>query len=364
MFFLNKVLEPYGLKILGQLIALSGLFGLIVQPIWQLGKFFYSPGRMHKVKRQNVIGTVAVAAAVVAIVLFLPLPYSVKCTFEVQPRGAQQVFAAVPGQIQLVSFRPGEKVKPGDVILKLANPDLEYEVLELEARYQEAEQVVRNLRDQRYSDPTAIDQIVIAEEVMGSAKKQYEEKKKEFDRLAIVAETAGTIIPPPARHDKEASSQGRLPAWSGTPFDKRNVGALVTPTDLVCQLGDPSNMEAVLVVDQAYIDLVREDQPVRMLLEANTRRAFDGQIEEIAATEMKVASRGLSAAAGGRLETKTDSSGLVRPLNTSYQARVPLGEAAGELQAGMQGQARIYTGWQPLGRRLYRYCAKTFHFDL
>jgi hypothetical protein len=34
------------------------------------------------------------------------------------------------------------------------------------------------------------------------------------------------------------------------------------------------------------------------------------------------------------------------------------------LQAGMQGQARIYTGWQTLWQRLYRFCAKTFHFDL
>jgi hypothetical protein len=30
----------------------------------------------------------------------------------------------------------------------------------------------------------------------------------------------------------------------------------------------------------------------------------------------------------------------------------------------MQGQARVYTGWQSLGWRLYRYLAKTFHFDL
>jgi putative peptide zinc metalloprotease protein len=79
---------------------------------------------------------------------------------------------------------------------------------------------------------------------------------------------------------------------------------------------------------------------------------------------MQVANPGLSAQAGGRLETKTDASGLVRPLSTSYQARVPLGDAAGALQVGMQGQAKIYTGWQPLGRRLYRYLTKTFHFDL
>jgi putative peptide zinc metalloprotease protein len=136
------------------------------------------------------------------------------------------------------------------------------------------------------------------------------------------------------------------------------------PTDLLCQIGDPHNMEAVLVIDQAYIDLITEGNPVRLLLEAYTRRAFDSKVEKIASTELKVASRGMSAAKGGRLETKMDEAGQVRPLNTSYQARAPLGELAGALEAGMQGQARIYPGWQPLARRLYRFFNKTFHFDL
>ena len=75
LLFLNKVLEPYGLKIIGRMVGLMGLFGLIVQPLWQLGKFFYMPGRMHKVKRYRVIASLAVVAALVAVFLFVPLPF-------------------------------------------------------------------------------------------------------------------------------------------------------------------------------------------------------------------------------------------------------------------------------------------------
>jgi putative peptide zinc metalloprotease protein len=367
LFFLNKVFEPYGLKIIGQLIALSGLVGLVVQPVWQLAKFFYTPGRMHKVKRERIAGTIAALAGAAAFVLFVPLPYSVKCMFEVQPRGAQQVHPAVAGQITEVVRRPGQAVQPGDEILKLANPDLQMELLQIEGRYEEAEQAIENLKQQGFSDSAALDQLEIAQKVRDAALKQLEAKKEEYDRLTVVAPegAAGTIIPPPWRVDKLAAGQGRLKTWEGTPFDDRNVGALLTPADLICQIGDPGDMEAMLIVDQAYIDLVREGQPVRMLLESNTRQAYASKVEAIADSEMKVASRAMSAQAGGRLETKTDSTtGMVRPLNTSYHVRVPLGNAAGELQVGMQGQARIYTGWQPLGRRLYRYLAKTFHFDL
>jgi putative peptide zinc metalloprotease protein len=366
IFFLNKVFEPYGLKIIGQLIALSGFVGLIVQPVWGMVKFFRSPGSMNKMKKERFGGSVAAVVVAIALFLFLPLPYSVKCTFEVQPRGGRPMFAVVPGQIKQVNYRPGEVVKGGDVILELDNADLELGLMELRGRLAEAEQSVKNLSVLRHYDPSGGDQIEMAKEVRDSVQKQYEERKKEVERLKIAVPegVSGTIIPPPARQDNIATAQGRLPSWSGTPFDAKNRGALLTPTDLICQIGNPDDMEAVLIVDQAYIDLVREGQSVRLLLEADTRRAYESKISEIAQTELKVASPAMSAAKGGRLETKPDPAGQLRPLNTSYQARVPLGDVGLTLQAGMQGQARIYTGWQPLYRRVARFVAKTFHFDL
>jgi putative peptide zinc metalloprotease protein len=198
-----------------------------------------------------------------------------------------------------------------------------------------------------------------------AAQTQYEQKKEELDRLTIKSPADGTIIPPPSRPEKAAAAPGRLRGWYGTPFDRKNLGAMITPSDPICVVGNPTDVEAVLVVDQAYIDLVREGQAVRVLLEADTHHAYDSQIESVAAVEVQAVSRGSSTQSGGRLETKTDmATGTVRPLSTSYQAAAPLGDSVGRVQVGMQGQARIYTGWQPLGRRLYRFLSKTFHFDM
>ena len=365
LFFLNRVFEPYGLKIIGQLIALSGFVGLVVQPIVGLTKFFYTPGSMRKMKPARLTATIVVLVAALAAFLFLPLPYSVKSTFEVQPRGARQIFPTVTGQIAEVYVRPGQHVEAGAPIMRLDSPELEFELTELDGRRQEAIQQVQGLLAQRFRDPTALDQLRVAEELRDAVESQYAEKKQQFDRLTLKAPASGTVIPPPARLDKAAAAQERLPSWQGTPFDRKNIGATLTPSDLVCLIGNPEDVEAVLVIDQAYIDYVREGHEVRLLLEANTHKAYESKIEEIAATNVKAVSRGISAQAGGRLETKTDpKSGMVQPLSTSYQARVPLGNAAGKLQMGMQGQARIYTGWQPLGRRVYRFVSKTFHFDL
>jgi putative peptide zinc metalloprotease protein len=364
IFFLNRVFEPYGLKIIGQVMALAGFFGLIAQPIWAIGKFFWTPGRLHKMKRERLIGTCAVIGVALLFVFVVPLPYSVKCMFEIQPREGHQVFPVVPGIIQEVGYRPGDQVAEGDVILKLQNLDLKQQLLELEGKYLELEEAYRVIEDQRQADPAAADQLEVTGAMRDSAQRQYEEKKKEFEKLTIVAPAAGTVIPPPARADKISSSQGRLPTWEGTPFDERNRGALLTPTDLICQIGDPQRMDAVLIIDQAYIDLIHPDQRVRVLLEAYTRKAYETTIEEIATTQVKVVPRGMSTQASGRLETTMDPSGQFRPLNTSYQARAPLVDVPGKLQAGMQGQARIYTKWQTAWQRFYRFAAKTFHFDL
>ena len=92
VFFLNQSFEPYGLKIIGQIMALSGFVGLVVQPVWELVKFFWTPGSMNKMKSERVAATVGVIAAAVLFVFLVPLPFSVKCTFEIQPRGGQQVY--------------------------------------------------------------------------------------------------------------------------------------------------------------------------------------------------------------------------------------------------------------------------------
>ena len=69
--------------------------------------------------------------------------------------------------------------------------------------------------------------------------------------------------------------------------------------------------------------------------------------------------------AGGALNTKQDpNTGATRPLSTSYQASVPLDNSDGLLGVGDTGTARIYTGWQSIGQRLYRYVIRTFHFSL
>ena len=128
LFFLNKVFEPYGLKIIGQLIALGAVYGLVVQPFVNLYKFFKVPGRLGKVVRWRMYTTIAVIAAAIAGVLFIPLPSHIYCGLEVQARNAAPVYVEQPGILENVSVKPGDRVEKGQVLAELS--DLALDVID------------------------------------------------------------------------------------------------------------------------------------------------------------------------------------------------------------------------------------------
>ena len=123
-------------------------------------------------------------------------------------------------------------------------------------------------------------------------------------------------------------------------------------------------MEAVLVIDQADIDLVKIGVEADMKIDSAKMETFSGFVRQISEMNMKETPESLSTQVGGRLDTEMDSSGRLRPMSTSYQARVPLEDVKVPLRAGYRGQAKIYVGWKSLGWRLYRFLAKTFSFEM
>ena len=197
--------------------------------------------------------------------------------FEIQAHDAAQVFANVQGKLVEIHKKPGETVQAGDVIMKLENEQLRYELVGMKGQLEEAEQRLSSLRRARFSDSDLVDQLAAAGKDRDAKKKLYDDKQKEVDRLTIVAPRDGTIIPIPHKVDRAAQAEGRLATWSGSPFDAKNLNATFQPSDILCQVGDPSDLDAVLVIDQSYIDYVQEGHVVRV----NLSEPADGVPDEV-----------------------------------------------------------------------------------
>jgi len=351
------------LKVIGQIIGLAGLFGLVVMPLWKFGKFLYIPGRMDQVKMPNVYVTVSVMAALVLGVLLIPLPHRVWCTAYVQPRNAAAVYAPVPGHLAELKTRPGEQVEAGTVLGRMVNLDLQQQINDLSGDCQEYRVQLQSLEMQGFRDSKALGQKMQVAESLVAAEEALKDRKAVLERMTLKAEKSGTVFAPPVR-PQPPRQEDQLPEWTGQLLSQRNVGAHLTAGELFCQIGDPNDLEAVVIIDQGDVEFVREGQTVRIKLDAYPGATFESQIENISEIELASVPKALSQAAGGSIATRTDKTGVQHPLSTSYQASAPLDLQGERLRLGMRGQAKIYTDWRPLGAVLWRFFMETFTFQM
>ncbi len=360
-WFLIQVLEPYGLQSIGRMVAMVGFAGLVVQPMIQTWKFIRTPGRLAKVKRKPVLISLAVLSAVIAAVVYIPLPHRIRTPFEIRPTQAGSVYAGVAGKI-VQTVQPGTLVKAGDPVAELENLDLELRLTELVGQEQEALVKLRNLEWRAHTDPTLKAQFDTQVELIQSLRAMQERTRDELSRLVVLARRDGIVIPPPDKSAQEGD--GRLPGWSGSPLDPANRGALVTPDDLLCEIGSADELEAVLIVDQGDVQLVNLGHHVDLKLEATRGSKFSGVIAEKSESEIRNTSASMSLQTGGSLETEIDpATGMAKPRNVSYQARVPLANVDQTLRPGYRGVAKIHAEPMSAGQRLWRFIAKTFNFD-
>jgi putative peptide zinc metalloprotease protein len=362
-WFVIKVLEPYGLQAIGRMVACIGFSGLVAQPVIKTWKFCRTPGRLSKVKRTPLLITLGIFGATVTGVCYIPLPHHIDCAFEVRPSEAGSVYAGTPGRIAW-TVEPKTEVRAGQEIAILRNPDLEIRLADLKGEEEVAGVQLTNLSYRSRDDVALKAQIETQKELLLAIQSLRAETEQEIERLTVRAKRDGFVIPPPERKPQD-SQDGRLSGWTGTPLQKKNRGAMLTADDVICEIGATGACEAVLIIDQGDVQLVRVGQAVDMKLDSRRLETFSGMITEKSNEPLASASMSMSSQTGGDLQTEIDpTTGQIKPRNVSYQARVPLEISDIPNRPGYRGSAKIHVDPMSLGSRLWRVIAKTFNFEL
>ena len=363
LWFLYIVFEPYGLQVIGKLIAVMAIGGLVFQPLWKLGKFFYVPGRIDRVKKPRMLVSITVAAVVVPAPFMLPIPHYVRCGFYIQPRDATSVYVESPGELQQIHVRPGQSVLAGHPIVTLDDVDLKITLARLVGEMRGLETKLASLRPREFEDESAAHEIAEVEESIVAIDDQIARRRQELDSMRVIAPTAGVIIPPPTV-SKPQDDPSRLPTWFGSPLDQRNTHAFLVEGTPICQVGDPRNVEAVLAIDQGDIEFVQPGQKIEIFVNQLPGQRLRTQLDQVSRLDMKITPKGLSSKNGGDVITHTDASGQERPMNTTYQANAAIQSDANELLIGVTGRAKIHTGYQTVASRVWRYICQTFDFSV
>ena len=355
LWFLNRVFEPYGLQIVGQLIAMAALYGLVVAPLWQLGKFLHVPGRLETVKKHRAAYCAAGAGLVLAAIVYVPLPYYLVCDFQIQPRDAGSVYVDVPGRLDEIHVEPGQSVKAGQPLVTLTNLDAETSLARVvEQREQLASRLV-GLRHQAFRDESAALQIGQVEQLLSAIDRQLEKRRRSMNRLCLVAPNDGTVLPAPAIGADDSNE--RLGQWSGTPLEQKNLGAFLAGGVPVCRVGTPGKLEAMITVDQADVEMLRSGRKAELYLAQLPGRRFVSSIEHISKLDAENPKRQSDPNAPDQ------SDGATSTLGATYRANAPLDDTDGVILIGTTGRAKIHAGYQTLAARVWRYLARTFNFS-
>jgi putative peptide zinc metalloprotease protein len=350
------VLYPYHLENIAYALGLTLVCGALVPPVSSVVQVARNPYR-RRALRKGRLATLATLALVAAIVILAwPVNYYVRAPLVLLPTAATRVYATVDGTLHS-ALPAGKQVAANQTIATLANSEVEIELARLSGEHELARLRLENLERLRGQDDEAGPKIPAARAALADLAEQLADRRRDADRLTLAAPAAGIVISAPNVEVRE-SKDGRLPTWSGNLLDEQNRGALVEPGTLVCLVGDPNDLSAVLLVDDTDVSRLTPGQPVRIVLEQAPGQILSGQVLAVARHDAESTDSTMTA----RADLAPLFTGLTPPgrADTHYQVRVKLDRPAHALAIGGRGEAKIAAERITLARWLARYFAQTF----
>src|SRR5690606_32030629 len=111
-------------------------------------------------------------AAMLTAVLLVPIPTRLHTVAISEAAPTDRWYAAIDGRLEY-ALPAGTLVEADQVILQLANADLEAKALELSGEIEEQSRQVETLRLRSNNDPTAAAQIPTAESALADLRQRY-----------------------------------------------------------------------------------------------------------------------------------------------------------------------------------------------
>jgi len=253
---------------------------------------------------KNKKTTIWSIAILLAGLMALPLPYRIKSGCEVQPLQLRQVAAPFDGRLEDVFVKPGEQVEKDALLAQLDGKELSWRL----AQAVSEREIALKKRDVAQSSETNPADALMAQLEADAAALEVDLLKYQQNNLEIRAPNDGFVL------------SGNL---------ERSKGVPVTMGQKLFDIAPSTTMRLEISVPDSEIRWVEEGQPVTVRLEAQPRKKYEAEIEEIyPVSEIE------------------DGKNVFICLAT-------MENPDGELRPGMRGKARVSTGLRPFGWILF-----------
>ena len=273
------------------------LIGML-QPILHRKQQFM---RMEK-ERRIVLG--AAAAAILLFLVVVPLPMRVEGHATVAPQRTAQVQVEADGVVKTVRVREGEFVTRGTVLAELEDWELRSALAGAEAKRQEA--LAQMNRALAGSDGGEAGIQRVQAEYWQS---EVQRAKERLEHSVLRSPINGVVA---------------------TPRLESLVGHKLQAGESFAQIFDSQRTSIDVAVDQRDLPLVAAGQDTSVKLEGYPTQKFRGKVSVVSPTS------------------------AVENEKRVFYARIDVPNDTGLIRAGMEGQAKVFTGWRPSGYVMFR----------
>ena len=352
---LHRWLEPLGLGVFVQVLAIPTVGLMVLNPVVSAVKFVKAPANRSRIRWPRFALRVGVTLVALALLLNVPLPSRVTAGALIDDDDAQHVYVTIGGTL-VSGIAPGQHVEAGQEIARLDEPRLHIALTQLQGELAQLRLRLEQLERRRVNEQNVAASIPTVREAVRDLEQQFVQRQSDVERLVLRAPCAGTVLR--AVRSTGTTASGSLASWAGSPLDPRNRGTYLRAGTTVCLIGSTSSHTALLMVNQDDINLVRVGQPVRLLWNELSGEVLSGEIVELAALDLETLPR--EAVVRLHLPARATASGVIRPVGTWYQARVRLDVDAAQPPRGSAGVAKILVEPQSVFSRAVRWVEQTF----
>jgi len=351
---LHHWLEPLGLEVVAQLLAVPTLGFVLLAPLMSVASFLKSPSNREQIHWPRFWLRTGFTLAGLVFLLSYPLPSRVTANVFVDEDEAQRVYVTMSGTL-VDSVHAGDHVVAGQELARLKDPQLTLQLAQLQGELNLQRLRLENLERQRVSDPLVAQSIPTLREAVRDLEQQLVQRQLDEERLHLRSQQSGIVLPEP--WPIEGTPVGTLTSWTGSPLDQRNRGCFLRAGTTLCRVGPPQSRSAVLLINQDDINLVHTGQLVRIVWNEMSGEFFQGEIVELSGLNLTALAQDTRI---GRVLPVRNTSQGVRPIGTWYQARLRLQETAAPVLRGSSGIAKIEVKSQSLIQRFSRWFTQTF----
>ena len=371
LLFLMRWLEPYGLDSLGIGIAMFSLIGVVVMPCYKLYRYMSVPGRMHQVKKVRFFTVLLIVGGLLAALLLIPLPHTMRCDVVLVPNKIQAVYVEEPGVLEACFVKPGQEVEAGQELARFRNLELEHQILEAEGQVTMGLAELESARAEMLQGQGASDIGRVQAEVDEASFLLVDLRERE-KKLIVHSPIAGVVMETPYEHPAEAIDEDVLvdqQPFLVQPLDNVSAG----PGQRFCEVADLETWRGIILLSEQQVKFISKDggQEARIKLYARPDETIVGEIAtSVGVTDLSIYRDDYELITGQQKDPRVRGHRIPDLINElvpqydlnrlHYYAEVPLKDREHHFMIGLTGKVRVDCEARSYGSRILWWINQNF----